>query len=58
MQDDGKIYIYDLGSENGTIVNDEEIKGPKELKDDDIIIMGKTKFLFKLAQVNKGKNEK
>ena len=58
LQDDGKIYIYDLGSENGTIVNDEEIKGPKELKDDDIIIMGKTKFLFKLAQVNKGKNEK
>jgi len=58
LQDDGKIYIYDLGSENGTIVNDEEIKGPKELKDDDIIIIGKTKFLFKLAQVNKGKNEK
>ncbi|MBP7139310.1 MAG: VWA domain-containing protein [Caldisericia bacterium] len=58
LQDDGKIYIYDLGSENGTIVNDEEIKGPKELKDDDIIVIGKTKFLFKLAQVNKGKNEK
>ncbi|HQJ57047.1 MAG TPA: VWA domain-containing protein [Caldisericia bacterium] len=58
LQDDGKIYIYDLGSENGTIVNDEEIKGPKELKDGDIIVIGKTKFLFKLAQVNKGKNEK
>ncbi|MGB9763476.1 MAG: FHA domain-containing protein [Minisyncoccia bacterium] len=53
VDENNRVFIYDLASENGTFVNDKEISGPIELKDNDIIKIGKTKFMFKFASVKK-----
>ncbi|MBC7195416.1 MAG: FHA domain-containing protein, partial [Caldisericia bacterium] len=53
VEEDNKVYIYDLASENGTFVNDKEVVGPVELKDNDVIKIGRTKFVFKFANVKK-----
>lgn len=42
----GDYIIEDLGSTNGTLVNDDEIKGKKYLETGDIIKIGNTVFKF------------
>jgi len=54
VDENNRVFIYDLASENGTFVNDKEVSGPVELKDNDIIKIGKTKFMFKFANIKKG----
>ncbi|MHC4840811.1 MAG: FHA domain-containing protein [Planctomycetota bacterium] len=41
--------IEDMGSSNGTFVNDQKIKGVTELKVDDQILIGKQNFVFKIS---------
>ncbi len=44
---DGKFYIKDMGSTNGTFVNDKQLLDkPAKLKDNDKITIGSVKFLF------------
>ncbi len=44
---DGKFYIKDLGSTNGTFVNGKQLlEKPAKLKDSDKITIGEVKFLF------------
>jgi hypothetical protein len=46
--DDRDIYkLYDLVSTNGTYVNDNRIEAPVELKDNDNVIIGELKMIFK-----------
>ncbi|MBO0706554.1 MAG: protein kinase, partial [Candidatus Dormibacteraeota bacterium] len=40
--DDGQLAIEDLGSANGTFVNDKRIQGPRTLRIGDVIRLGKT----------------
>jgi hypothetical protein len=44
---DEKFILYDLGSENGTLVNDVEITGATEINQDDEITIGNTVFVLK-----------
>lgn len=37
---DGKLFVHDVGSRNGTFVNDQPIDGPYELSPDDIVTLG------------------
>lgn len=53
VDENNRAFIYDLASENGTYVNDKEVVGPVELKDNDIIKIGKSKFMFKFAYIKK-----
>jgi pSer/pThr/pTyr-binding forkhead associated (FHA) protein len=39
---DGRLTIEDLGSANGTFVNDERIDAPRELEPGDVVRMGRT----------------
>jgi pSer/pThr/pTyr-binding forkhead associated (FHA) protein len=41
----GKVTIKDLGSRNGTIVNDEVIEGPRELQQGDQLKVGPLEFV-------------
>jgi Mg-chelatase subunit ChlD len=40
----GEIYIRDLGSKNGTLVNGVPITGPVQLENDDTILLGNTEL--------------
>lgn len=42
----GRLMVEDLGSTNGTIVNDEHIDGPLRLRNGDFIKIGRTIFKF------------
>jgi hypothetical protein len=44
---DNKIILRDMGSENGTWLNGEEISGPTEINQDDEIRIGETVFVLK-----------
>jgi diguanylate cyclase (GGDEF)-like protein len=44
--DAGRLTIEDLGSTNGTIVNDEHIEEPLRLRNGDLIKIGRTIFKF------------
>jgi len=45
---EGKVFkIIDIGSLNGTFLNNKKINSPKILKDNDEIIFGNLKFIFK-----------
>ncbi len=48
VQDDGRVFLTDLGSTNGTRVNDEKIppREPTRLRDGDIISVGSDIFKF------------
>ena len=46
IKDDGIFYIEDLGSANGTLLNGEPITEAIELKDKDLIDVGRIEFLF------------
>jgi pSer/pThr/pTyr-binding forkhead associated (FHA) protein len=43
-----QVFIQDLGSTNGTFVNDEQIKGERELHDGDRLKIGPLDFVVKL----------
>ena len=44
-------YLYDLGSANGTFVNGERVTTRLRLKDGDIVRVGDTELIFKVAEV-------
>jgi pSer/pThr/pTyr-binding forkhead associated (FHA) protein len=44
LQRDGKVFIRDFDSTNGTFVNDEPVKGERELKHDDQLKIGPIQF--------------
>lgn len=46
--DQGSINIADLGSKNGTLVNGVPITGRYQIKNDDIILVGKTELRFNI----------
>jgi FHA domain-containing protein len=43
---DGRSYVEDMSSTNGTLLNDAELKGEAELIDGDIVRIGDTEFRF------------
>ncbi len=43
---EGKVYVVDLGSTNGTFINDREIKTEEELRSGDLVKIGGTIFKF------------
>ncbi len=47
--EDGLVTIRDLGSRNGTLVNEERIRGEEELKNGDKVAVGPLKFEVELA---------
>ncbi len=46
--EDGTYILRDLGSSNGTIVNDKQVSEPQELKNNDVIQVGDTVFRISL----------
>ncbi len=48
FEQDGRYFVEDLGSANGTRLNNAAVKQAKELKDGDSIIIGDTVFRFEL----------
>jgi predicted component of type VI protein secretion system len=49
IQRDGKAFVRDFDSTNGTFVNDEPVKGEVELKNDDKLKVGPLLFAVRLA---------
>lgn len=45
---DHKYYLLDLGSRNGTYINDVKLKGEQELKDGDKVKFADTELIFKI----------
>lgn len=45
--DKDEFMLFDLGSANGTFVNDEKVADPVALKDGDVVRFGELEFLFK-----------
>ena len=43
---DGRSYVEDMDSTNGTLLNDAELKGEAELLDGDVVRIGDTEFRF------------
>src|SRR5206468_2526908 len=41
---EGRVFLRDFDSTNGTFVNDEQIKGQRELKDGDVLKIGPVSF--------------
>jgi hypothetical protein len=48
FEQDGRYFVEDLGSANGTKLNDASVEQPQELTDGDSIIIGDTVFRFEL----------
>lgn len=46
-RDGRRVMLEDLGSTNGTFLNDERIMEPMELRDGDLIAVGDVKFTFR-----------
>ena len=44
--EDGRHFIHDLGSTNGTFVNNQPLTGPRKLQDGDLIQVGETVFEY------------
>ena len=45
---EGRTYVEDMSSTNGTLLNDAELKGEAELVDGDIVRIGDTEFRFEV----------
>jgi hypothetical protein len=43
---EGRTYVEDMSSTNGTLLNDAELKGEAELVDGDVVRIGDTEFRF------------
>jgi hypothetical protein len=43
---DGRSYVEDMSSTNGTLLNEAELKGEAELLDGDVVRIGDTEFRF------------
>jgi pSer/pThr/pTyr-binding forkhead associated (FHA) protein len=50
VHDDGRLIIEDLGSTNGTFVNDEKVEAPRELKQADRLGVGTMEFEVRLFE--------
>ncbi|MBY0228824.1 MAG: FHA domain-containing protein [Gemmataceae bacterium] len=50
LQRDGKVYLRDFGSTNGTFVNDEKVEGERELRHDDLLKIGPIEFTVRLEK--------
>src|SRR5277367_2814472 len=50
IQKDGKAFIRDFDSTNGTFVNDEAVKGERELHNDDQLKIGPMAFTVRLEK--------
>jgi len=50
IQRDGKVFLRDFDSTNGSFVNDEPAKGEVELKNDDRLKVGPLQFLVRLEE--------
>jgi len=50
LQRDGKVYIRDFGSTNGTFVNDQPVKDEQELRDGETLKIGPLVFEVRLIQ--------
>jgi pSer/pThr/pTyr-binding forkhead associated (FHA) protein len=48
IQRDGKVFVRDFGSTNGTYVNDERVEGERELKHDDQLKIGPIHFAVRI----------
>src|SRR5262245_56454621 len=48
IQKEGKVFIRDFGSTNGTYVNDERVEGERELHHDDQLKVGPVAFSIRL----------
>ena len=46
---DGRTYVEDMNSTNGTLLNDATLKGEAELLDGDIVRIGDTEFRFEAS---------
>jgi len=46
---DGRSYVEDMSSTNGTLLNDAELKGEAELLDGDIVRIGDTEFRYEVS---------
>jgi pSer/pThr/pTyr-binding forkhead associated (FHA) protein len=46
MRDDG-VYVEDLGSRNGTLVNGTEVTAPRRLEVDDELTVGPAALVFR-----------
>jgi hypothetical protein len=46
---DGRSYVEDMSSTNGTLLNDAELKGEAELVDGDLVRIGDTEFRFEAS---------
>jgi hypothetical protein len=46
---DGRTYIEDMNSTNGTLLNDAKLRGEAELIDGDVVRIGDTEFRFETA---------
>ncbi len=47
---EGRWWIEDLGSHNGTLLNDERVEAPAPLASGDEILIGKTEMTFEMRQ--------
>jgi len=45
---EGRTYVEDMRSTNGTLLNDAELKGEAELIDGDVVRIGDTEFRFEV----------
>jgi hypothetical protein len=46
---EGRTYVEDMRSTNGTLLNDAELKGEAELIDGDVVRIGDTEFRFEVG---------
>ena len=46
---EGRTYIEDMNSTNGTLLNDASLKGEAQLIDGDVVRIGDTSFRFEAA---------
>lgn len=44
IQKNGRVYVHDFNSTNGTFINDEQIKGEKQLQNEDTLKLGPLSF--------------
>jgi pSer/pThr/pTyr-binding forkhead associated (FHA) protein len=55
LQRDGKVFVRDFGSTNGTFVNEEQVEGEVELHDGDQLKIGPIQFTVRLEAGEPGK---